>query len=79
MIGNPILEMTWLGPLTEWDRRIMMDFPHHVVISMENLQHHEEAWQWAEEQFGRDEFTWKSARFFFKCENDATLFRLRWS
>lgn len=79
MGNNPILEMTWFGPLTEWDRRIMEDFPHHCLIARSNMGDHEEICRWSEDQFGRDGFTWKSARFFFKREDDAILFRLRWA
>lgn len=78
-MSDPILEITWFGPLTEWDLAIMEDFPYHCLINRCYLGQHEEIWRWAEEQFSRDSFTWKSARFFFKSSDDATLFRLRWA
>lgn len=78
MIQDSIRYASWLSPLSDWDRKIMVDFPHHCTVSPNNFPVHDQIWRWADDQFGRENFTWKKARFFFKREEDRMMFLLRW-
>jgi hypothetical protein len=68
-------------PITDWDRAIMDVYPHRFAplwSSRENWESFDAMIDWTRQNVEREDFTWKSMTFFFKHEEDAIMFKLRW-
>lgn len=71
---------TWTTGLTEWDKNIMDTHPYGVQIPRKSLEYFDHiTMEYLPANFAEGSYTWKSVFFFFKNEDDAVLFTLRWT
>lgn len=68
----------WFKPLDEWDTAIMAGFPYVCCLSRANLRNHYEITQEVRELLGEN-VSWRGPMFYFKKQEDAIMFRLKWS
>lgn len=64
----------------KWERRTMEKFPFAVRVRKDPGEL-KKAWHWAKDTFGRVNYacSGSATKFYFKTEEDAVMFSLRWS
>lgn len=63
----------------EQARWYLLEYPYVCELSHDKLKYHDQITEELLKISNKDQCTWLGVRFYFKNENDAVMFKLRWT